>query len=101
MVSNSKGWHNESLRHSEAKRFGKASVGKVSAPKNVKSISKKSKPNVVSISNKNISVKDAVKYHRQEAVKSLKENDVQGYNYHSTQVANLNYKLELTKLRAK
>lgn len=32
MGSNNKGWHNESMRHKEAKMYGKASGGKVKAP---------------------------------------------------------------------
>jgi len=228
MVSSSKGWHNESLRHSEAKRFGKASVGKVSAPKPVKSISNKSKskyskglnnlviqkdkllksiddlddkklnrhiatkqerkkdhylssdsyvygkskskvvsfadkkkalvrdydklnnkeiqtsvdslaekynvdgnkllneiivahnykttklrneyidsktkpikskPNVVSISNKNISVGEAVTYHNKEASKSLKKEDYSSYRYHKSEAIKLNQKARLLSLK--
>jgi len=131
MVKGSNGWHNESVRHSEARKFGKASGGKVSAPKGVKSISKTrktkskyskglnnlviqkdkllksiddlddKKPNVVSIANKKISVGEAVAFHNEEARKSLKENNTAGYRYHTKEAIRINQKARLLALKSK
>ena len=107
MVKGSNGWHNESMRHSEARKFGKASGGKVSAPKGVKSISgtrktkSKVKTNVVSISKTKINVGQAVEYHNKEAKRLLKENDYAGYRYHTKEAIKINRKTTLAKMQGK
>lgn len=113
-----KGWRNESLRHSEAKRFGKASGGKVTAPKGVPKRNGSGKgtrankgrggcdpirinPNVVDISNKKISSKEAVAFHNVEARKSLAKNNYTGYRYHTKEAIKINEKAMLLKMKKK
>ena len=61
----------------------------------------KSKPNIYKIGMSSITPSKKIKFHRKEAVLSLKKNDFRGYRYHSMQVAKINTGLVLSRMKAK
>jgi len=61
----------------------------------------KKRVNVVSIGSSKISPKTKFKYHRSQAVKSLKANNFKAYRYHSLQVAKINTGIVIGKARKK
>lgn len=56
---------------------------------------------VVGIGSMRIKPATKVKFHRQQAVKSLKSNDFRGYRFHSLEVAKLNSSLVIGKMKNK
>jgi len=95
-----KGWHNESIRHREAKLRG---TSKPASPKKVRSASSnvKTKKNVVSVYEMDIKPSTAVKYHNDEARKALNREDYVAYRYHKKEAIKINEKLTLAKMREK
>ena len=69
---------------------------------NLKSMgSMRKKPNMYTISKLNITPAQKIKFHRREAVASLKKNDFSGYRYHSKEVAKINTGLVISRMRKK
>lgn len=60
-----------------------------------------SKPSLYSISKMRITPAQKVKFHRREAVASLKKGNFAGYRYHSMKVAGINSNLIIARMKAK
>ena len=65
------------------------------------SMGMKKKANVVSIGSMRITPAKQMKFHRKEAVKSLKKNNFQAYRFHTLKVSNITIRQEIAKLKAK
>ena len=59
------------------------------------------KRSIISIGSMKISPMQKAKFHRKEAVKSLKKNNFKGFRFHSLQVAKINTGIVIGKARKK